>query len=293
MSKPGDSSRARAVSAAKARARFIVEPPARTTLIRPPADWDFPRRTLMIVGLPRSGTTYLCKLMASTGVLGHPDEFFIPERALRYDARRGSDLAFRLTLPNTVGRSDNGVAAVKAFSYNFDEFARRTNLQDFYPDPVFIYMRRRDVLGQAVSFARALQSGEWTSQDVVQHEPQYSADAVHGALMELVYNEARWNAYFARNNVQPLEVFYEDLLGNEESVLREIARRAGLDEAEGRITFVPPDLSVQRDALNADWRARFIAERADVGWLEQPCRRKRVKRKPKNFIRLLLGKLYV
>lgn len=245
----------------------------------------------MVVGMPRSGTNYLCRLMKSTGVLGCPEEFFNPPVALRYDAQRGYDLVFRVMLPNTAGRSANNVAAVKAFDYNFDKFQTRLNILDFYPDPVFVYVRRRDMLGQAVSFARALQTGEWTSQHDPQHQPRYSADAIHGALMDLVIQQARWDAFFARNEVAPLEVCYEDLLGNEASVLREIARRVGLGEDEGRIPFEQPTLSVQRDELSADWRARFVAERADLGWLEKPVRRLSGWRKPKRLVRLLLGEL--
>jgi LPS sulfotransferase NodH len=269
----------------------ILKRPVRNDLIHPPADWDFPRRTIMIVGMPRSGTNYLCRAMANTGVLGHPVEAFVPEVASQYDARRGHDATFQLTLPNTVGRSDNAIAAVKIFTFNLDQISRRANLLDFYPNPVFVYMHRRDILGQAISFVRGLQTWRWISHDAEEREPQYSADQIHGALMKLAISEARWKAYFARNDIEPLEVCYEDLLGNEEAVLREIARRVGLDASEGPITFQAPDLSVQRDALTAEWRARFIAERADPNWLERPVVRKRVSRTPRNLIWLLFHKL--
>lgn len=283
--------KARANSAKRKRAkRAIAEHRVGNDLIHPPADWDFPRRTIMIVGLPRSGTNYLCGAMANTGVLGQPVEFFNPEVASKYDARRRHDTAFQLTLPNTFGRSDNAIAAVKFFDYNLDDISRQANLLDFYPNPVFVYVHRRDILGQAISLARGLQTGRWTSHRAAEREPHYSADRIHGALLNLMISEARWKAYFARNEIEPLEVCYEDLLGNEETVLREIARRAGLDASEGPITFQPPDLSVQRDALTAEWRARFIAERADPNWLERPAR-KRVSRTPRNLIRFLFHKL--
>jgi LPS sulfotransferase NodH len=268
----------------------IVERRVGNNLIHPPADWNFPRRTIMIVGMPRSGTSYFCQAMMSTGVLGRPTEFFDSKVAAEYDTGRAHDVAFRLTLPNTYGRSDNAIAAVKFFDYSLDDISRQANIMDFYPNPIFVYMHRRDILGQALSLARAEQTRSWKSDLTAEREPYYSADEIHRALLKTVTSEARWKAYFARNDIEPLDLCYEDMLGNEATILREIARRAGLDASEASITLESPDLPVQRDALTAKWRARFIAERADLNWIERYAR-KRVSHKPRNFIWSLLQKL--
>jgi len=277
--------------ATKARPRFSVKPPPRKLLIKPPADWSFPRRTIMVVGVQRSGTTYLCGLMTGTGVLGRPDEYLHTRRALRIDPQRGDDVAFQLSLPNTLGRTENGTAALKLFPFNIDRIFRQANLFDFYPDPVFIFVRRRDTVSQAVSYARALQTGGWRSNEPVQEKPRYSAHEIHGALVDLMISEARWKAYFARNGIEPLELFYEDILGNEERSLREIARHADLEEVEHPLHFEPVNLSVQRDEISAEWRARFLAERADPNWLERRPR-KYIQPTLKKFLKLLRGNLY-
>lgn len=270
---------------------FTVMPPVRERLIHPPADWDFPRRTIIITGLPRSGTTYLGELMTCSGILGRPDEYFNRDNASWYDARRGDDVAFQLTLPNTVGRSENGIASTKIFARQFDRICRHANLLEFYPDPVFVHVRRRDILGQAVSLARARQTDAWSSKRTPKSEPHFSAEFIHEGLMDLMFQQARWTAYFARNCIRPLEIWYEDLSGNEESILRQIAGLANLDEAGGRINFEQPDLSVQSDKLNAEWRERFIAERGDPNWVEGGIRR-RSRGKLRKLIRFLRGKPY-
>ncbi|MDT8343383.1 MAG: Stf0 family sulfotransferase [Thermohalobaculum sp.] len=262
-----------ALPTAGGEATYRVRFRKRKDLIHPPADWDFPRRTIVVTGMQRAGTNYLCSLIANTGVLGRPTEYFTRGVALKHDPVRGGDIAVQVTFPNTVGRTPNGIAAMKLFPFNWDEIAPYVNLFEFYPDPVFVHASRRDLLGQAISFTRALQTGQWAAANVQQFEPHFSAEAIHEALMSLVVGEARLRAYFARNQIAPIEVVYEDLLGHEADVLGEIARRVGLDEADCR--FDPPatDLKVQRDDLNADWRARFLRERGDPNRLEIPALR--------------------
>lgn len=258
---------------AGSEATYRVRFRRRKDLIHPPADWDFPRRTIVVTGMQRAGTNYLCSLIAKTGVLGRPTEYFTRGVALRHDPVRGNDIAVKVAFPNTVGRTPNGVAAMKLFPFNWDEIAPNVNLFEFYPDPVFIHASRRDLLGQAISFARALQTGQWDTTNVQQFEPRFSAGAIHEALMSLVVGEARLRAYFARNRIVPIEVVYEDLLGNEAAVLGEIARRVGLDEADCRFDVPATDLKVQRDDLSADWRARFLRECGDPNRLEIPVQR--------------------
>ena len=72
----------------------------------------------------------------------------------------------------------------------------------------------------------------------------------------------RWQLFFARNGVAPLRLVYEGALKVPDATVAAVARFVGVEEpvvaAPERIA-----MAVQRDAINAEWRERFIAEFGD------------------------------
>jgi LPS sulfotransferase NodH len=55
-------------------------PAAATTILPRPIGWSYGRRvapsSYLLCGTPRTGSTFLCSLLASTGVAGRPESFF-------------------------------------------------------------------------------------------------------------------------------------------------------------------------------------------------------------------------
>ncbi len=234
--------------------------------IWPPGDWPAPDRAIFVAGTPRSGSTALCRAMAATGLLGQPDEwcfdvFFhrtfpdeiaTPERLLRHILEKGV--------------SPNGVAAVKLFAAHWQPLAAQIRLSDWFPNVTWVWIRRRDLIAQAVSLHIALQSDAWTSAERARDVPlAYDHGVVEWAVADLIEQEASWAYFFAVNQITPVEVDYEEVHRPAAAIAR-IAAAAGV--------ALPPDvpveheLVVQRTARNADWKARFFAE---VG--ERPFRR--------------------
>lgn len=72
-------------------------------------------------------------------------------------------------------------------------------------DPV--YMRRRDKIAQAISWAVAAQTGRFTSEVKARGEPEYRRQDVQQALDTIVDQEHRWMSVLPDRY---LEVWYED-----------------------------------------------------------------------------------
>ena len=53
-------------------------------------------------------------------------------------------------------------------------------LRSFFPEPSFVWIRREDVVAQAVSWAKAAQTGQWASFQPVQAEPVFDFDYIDG-----------------------------------------------------------------------------------------------------------------
>src|SRR5579863_2506138 len=120
-------------------------------------------RGYAICGERRSGSNFLCSLLASTGMLGVPTEYFCAEAM----HRRGipdypADPEGQLQTILKLGATPNGIYGLKLHSVEFDA-VKGTRWPERLPLLSFVHLDRLDVLGQALSWVRASQTDQWTS----------------------------------------------------------------------------------------------------------------------------------
>jgi LPS sulfotransferase NodH len=240
------------------------------------------RRGYAICGEPRSGSTFLAHALHSTGVLGAPYEYLRNRdevRPLRADPSRFEELLARASTPN-------GVYGIKLFSDHADH-AAGIGWSERLPQLHFVYLEREDLLGQAISLAKALQSGQYKAHDPRRSSPRYDRRLIAGCLARIAYGRARWQCYFARNGIAPLRLTYEQAVRDPQAAAEAIARLIGLDERPQ----VDPERGAQqrqRDEQSEEWRRRFIAEAGDRDYLDAGLLFSR-RRGGGRFARLLLG----
>lgn len=230
-----------------------------------------PQRGYAICTEARTGSEFLCAVLASTGVLGRPIEPFAdPQhcRAIERDPALFDDILRRATTPN-------GIYGFKLFSRQFDNIeatlwaARAPNLH-------FIHLERRDLLGQAVSYLRALQTDQWTARGQRRAEPRYDGKAIAQVLRLLAEGHARWRLYFAVNGIEPLWLVYEELIADPTAAARAVARHIGVDQVP-EVKLDSRLLGIQRDSVSDDWRKRFLEEYGDPLHLDHPLGRWRIR----------------
>jgi LPS sulfotransferase NodH len=140
---------------------------------------EIPSTSYLVCGIPRSGTSLLCRAVRSTGVAGRPEEYFW----------RGDD-AFWITRWRTStydeyvnaaireATTPNGVFGAKVMSGYMNDFLHRLAatrpgeelhghrlLTEWFPNLRYVRASRRDRIAQAVSWARAIQSDVWYAGD--------------------------------------------------------------------------------------------------------------------------------
>ncbi|CCV16096.1 Stf0 family sulfotransferase [Mesorhizobium sp. STM 4661] len=223
--------------------------------ISPPESWERPSKTLIIASTPRSGSNLLCNKVCSTGVLGNPGEYFH-----HWDAPEVTTVD-RCLLAASKGKSENGVVAFKLFPEHFDRLQKDIRLTEWFPDPVWVLLERRDLLGQAISLAKAMQDGAWTSGEHAVKDAEYTVEGIEAALAKIIAGNGRWSAYFARSGIEPLHIFYEDIHDDFDSACQRMGRLLGLEAPVPATAQV--DMQQQRNAQNDDWRRRFLAEAGD------------------------------
>ena len=84
--------------------------------------------------------------------------------------------------------------------------------------------------------------------------------------MDLASERARWDLFFARTQIAPVSITYEELVADPD---REVSRVAALMQVEeAHIRPEDIDLRVQRDELSGQWRERFVSEYGDRNVLD-------------------------
>ena len=163
-----------------------------------------------------------------------------------------------------LGSSANGIYGLKIFGEQFDA-VKSTRWAERLPSLAFIHLERRDLLGQALSHARAVQTQQWVSSHAAKAEATYDRDLINNALALAAREQTRWRYYFARNGLPVLPLVYEDVVQAPQETVEAVGRLIGLSETPRVNMEQFGELAIQRDAQSDEWRARFLAEARDLG----------------------------
>jgi trehalose 2-sulfotransferase len=217
---------------------------------------------------PRSGSNLFGQYLSSTGVLGKSLEYFNGpgRRSLGYpdypdDPTRQIDWIL------SEGATPNGIYAVKIFPMQFDEVQKSISWTQLLPNLSFVLLKRRDLLGQAISAVRAEQTRQYRSTQVAQGVPCYDGANIQARLQVAARDYARWELFFARKDIVPITIVYEEMLSDPQAAVDQVAQLFGL-RGQARVSAECIDLQVQRDTLTDQWRARFLAEYSCFSFLD-------------------------
>ena len=221
-----------------------------------------------ICGYPRSGSNYICQILASTGILGNPLDYFNgPGLRAKLLPAYPDDLEAQLRAILSLGRTPNGVYGLKILSAHFDQIAK-CRWMERLPRLHFIHLDRRDILGQAISDLRAIQTGQYRFNQVATGTPRYDRRRIGRRLADIVRHQGRWRLYFARNGITPLSLVYEDIVRSPQGAAAAVARFIGLNE-EPVVELSAVGVRVQRDGLSDEWRQRYLQESRNLHYLDR------------------------
>ena len=135
---------------------------------------------------------------------------------------------------------------------------RGFDLDREFPHLQLVYVRRRDHVRQAVSWSRAMQTGQWASDHPVRcaGEPRFDAAEIASLIERIEREERSWEKLFAEREQEPLRIDYEDLAPDSATAVRRVLALIGVDPGPG---FEPPDPTIMRQAddLSEDWVRRY------------------------------------
>jgi LPS sulfotransferase NodH len=240
-----------------------------------------PRRCYVVCTIPRSGSNLLTDGLRDTRRAGMPKQFFLPKGESRYAAELGIDRIadyaayVRGIVDTKVTR--NEVFGFKLMSWYLQDFVNRlrgahgfgnstTNdlelLCNAFPRLRFVRIVRRHKLRQALSTARALQTGLWKVQKGKNtlREPEFDPDLIEQSLREAERQEKIWDDFFQRIRIKPFEVEYEKLCRDYETTICSVLNFLNIKLPSGAHVG-PPVTTRQADEISRMWEERFLAER--------------------------------
>src|SRR4051812_18501606 len=161
-----------------------------------------PWRSYLICATPRSGSTLLAHLLASTGLAGTPIEYFHEDRMATLADQWGTgslDEYLGALVERRTG--PNGVFGAKLHWGQYEREIAPRDPRSLAPDLLPIRIGREDRLRQAASWVRALQTLRWSSRSKHVRDVQevYDRDAIEQKLARLAREEAGWDALFERH----------------------------------------------------------------------------------------------
>lgn len=246
-------------------------------------------RSYFICATPRSGSTLLCDLLADTGLAGKPASYYRRQSIPRWIERLGlpepsgpQDADFERAYLDAVIRAGSGDGYIfglrlmwetlpelltRLSLLHLDQHSDHRRLEAAFGKIAYIHLSRTDKVDQAISQAKAEQSGLWhlasdgseRERIGAPQEPDYDADRIDALVRELRASDAAWNAWFAGQGIEPLRLTYEELSSDPQATLARVLDKLGLDVARADAVEVRTRKMADEDSV--DWAARFRVER--------------------------------
>lgn len=195
-----------------------------------------PARPWLLATVPRTGSTFVSHLLWGTGCLGAPLEYLNFEPSGPYghlaDDPAGQQRQWREVIARRT--SPNGVFGLKAFPLLMEDLGRMNRpllaevMRMMVPEGSgarVVQLRRRDAKAHAVSYARALLSGVWRKEQESEEQvdPDFSRTAFDRAERLIVSQERAWQDMYAGLGIDPLVIWYEDVLADPEATVAAVA----------------------------------------------------------------------
>jgi len=238
-----------------------------------------PRRCYVICGIARSGSNLLSDALRDTGRAGRPNQFFLSSSIAQFRAAHGfaAEVSFADYVLGIVRKTatSNEVFGFKLMAWYLEDFLARLRqtgafagpddsdlvmLERAFPRLQFIEITRREKLLQAISKARAFQTGVWKVEPgrMESEQPRFDRALIARCLDDAVEEERIWSEFFVRIEREPFRVTYEELCQNYSAVINEVVNFLQI-KLPRRIRIGPPKTIRQSDAISDEWVRRYRA----------------------------------
>ncbi len=242
----------------------------------------YPRRCYVVCAVARSGSNMLTDGLHATRHAGRPNQYFLRQFEQHFGAKHGLNAAsdFVGYVRGIIDRTatSNRVFGFKLMAWYVTDFTARLRnagsfgaadatelevLERAFPRLQFIHIARRDRLRQAISKARAMQTGLWKVKQgkAAAADPEFDAKLIERCLDEAQQGENVWIDFFRRNNIAPFEVEYEEMCENYDAVVASVLDFLRISVPKNARVSQPLTVR-QSDDISRQWRDLYLESMA-------------------------------
>jgi LPS sulfotransferase NodH len=242
-----------------------------------------PKRDYIVCTTPRVGSNLLCSLLARHS-LGVPAEYFhtrkyLPILAHQYRVLKEhyEPVLFDFMIDELIQSgqfsysdyiealkrhrtSESGFFGFKAHWGQFKRLKREVNIHSAFDNLKFVYLEREDKIAQAISMHKASLLKQWTSNQDKKGNLDYSDQHISECLNIARKSNKLWQEWFLENEITPVKISFEQLLGNTKTVLSRIAEHLGAELGDIDDDLSKGVIQSQNDEINAAWKKKYLSD---------------------------------
>jgi LPS sulfotransferase NodH len=223
-----------------------------------------PQKNYVIIFTARSGSSWLTNVLSETRQLGFPEEYLNPSFV------RGVAKAVNSTVPEEFiaglqrrRQSPNGVFGLEARALDIEAFGAACFYATIGRNAVFFNLWRSNIVAQAVSLFRAVQTQQFHIKEgeAALPPPAYETKGIGHWMIHLTRQENANLEMLQHRRCSFFNLCYEEMVKDRGRTLRLFARELGVELlADTRAGLVEPSLARISDDWNHESEMRFRAE---------------------------------
>src|SRR5262245_217928 len=220
----------------------------------------------------RSGSNLLSQMLTDSQVAGKPGEYFSSTlqarftKSLSLPANLTPIEFFRGAMRRTTGSTGLFGAKIMPrhlqYALQVIRLAFRLSEQEtdlavlsaLLPKPRFVWLRREDVLRQAISLARAKQTKAWDARKTPATPAVFDFAQIDQCVSQIERANAFWEQWFSAQGIRPCQITYEEMVKDYQKTVGAVLTFVG----QPVTADIPlPRRSRQADSLTDEWADRY------------------------------------
>jgi trehalose 2-sulfotransferase len=217
-----------------------------------------PGKGVFVLFTNRSGSMYLASLLAQLPTIAMDQEVFNWDTVTKHTQQHGFQ-TFEEYVRFLRQRSPKPCWGAK-MEYSQVNMLWRTGLLRAFEEGTFVvWIKRRGVVAQAVSYNVANHTKQWTSfQEQTQEPPAFDFDAILRLVDKIASGTAQAVTLLDTLGIRAESVWYEDLVEHPNRHIKQVADFVG--EPFERVQVARSPFKKQEDPLKEDYEQRFLEE---------------------------------
>lgn len=249
---------------------------------------------IVLCATQRCGSTLIVEDMRNTGILGKPEEYFIPWT----DHLSKPDWEQPFASVCQRARGDNGVSSIKIMANQLPSldaclatFVRSERACDFpsvatiFKNSHWVWLKRDNIVAQAISRVIAKQTGinHATSKPDDPHfagnllkgyssdynkATRYRYESILAEVISISLENLCWKRFFQSASIKPLVFTYEDVI--QDAAMKHLDQMAIMNQLPIPTTKLERKMVKLSNKVNQEWEDRFFSDAAKAKYKVSP-----------------------